>query len=393
MAQKQQEGSRFTPETSQMALKQRYHPEFQDLRSASRDAHRSESDNIDSPRGKTSHGMAKRVGISSRTYERVRYIVKEGSKEQIEKLRLNKGSIRQAYEQLKFEKLRDRLETRVTAGIVVDNDDDYVNDDNYGTSKNEKAGIAAKTHHNEEAADRWKRKEEENRGFNKDSSNMHLLNKDFRLVTQEEMPDWSMDLVLVLQFPDPKIPEDEGGRIHEQLIERSSRWLKEGSARNTCHLLPRLICCRPSAFQFYRLVCVHYVGHDKESGIVSGLNVSWRPYIVFVKDPPETQPLIESGLQTINAKTEMDVARALVAGLSLHGGSVCDPFMGKGIVGKATMAVEGGRKYIGIERDHGLFLSAVDALGGRRCALCVSRTRTLALNTVHSLNDGPALHL
>ena len=109
--------------------------------------------------------------------------------------------------------------------------------------------------------------------------------------------------------------------------------------------------------------------------------------------PPETQPLIESGLQTINAKTEMDVARALVAGLSLHGGSVCDSFMGKGIVGKATIAVEGGRKYIVIERDHGLFLSAVDALGGRRCALCVSWTWTLVLNTVHSLNDGPALHL
>ena len=130
MAQKQQEGCRFTPETSQMALKQRYHPEFQDLRSASRDAHRSESDNIDSLRGKTSHDMAKRVRISLRTYERVRYIVKEGSEEQIEKLRLNKGSIRQAYEQLKFEKLRDRIETRVTAGIVVDNDDDCVNDDN-----------------------------------------------------------------------------------------------------------------------------------------------------------------------------------------------------------------------------------------------------------------------
>lgn len=53
---------------------------------------------------------------------RTRYILKEGSEEQIEKLRLNKGSIRQAYEQLKFEKLRDRLETRVAAGIVVDND-------------------------------------------------------------------------------------------------------------------------------------------------------------------------------------------------------------------------------------------------------------------------------
>ena len=36
IAQKQQEGSRFTPETSQMAHKQRYHPETQDLRSAPR---------------------------------------------------------------------------------------------------------------------------------------------------------------------------------------------------------------------------------------------------------------------------------------------------------------------------------------------------------------------
>lgn len=203
-----------------------------------------------------------------------------------------------------------------------------------------------------------------------------------------------MDLVLALQFPDPKIPEDDGGRIHEQLIECSSRWLKERGVlamHVEHHLLPRLICSRPSAFQFYRLVCVHYVGHDKESGIVSGmdLNVSWRPYIIFVKGPPETQPLIESGLQTINAKTEMDVARALVVGLSLHGGSVCDPFMGKGIVGKATMTVEGGRKYTGIEQDHGLFLLALDALGGRRSALCVSRTRTLALNTVHRSSSFP----
>ena len=178
IAQKQQEGSRFTPETSQMAHKQRYHPETQDLRSASQDAHRSDSDDVDVSNGKTSYDMAKRVGISPRTYERVRYILKEGSEEQIEKLRRNKGSIRQTYEQLKFEKLQDRLETSVGVSTVVENDDD---DDNYDTSKNEEVGIPAKIHDNEEAAHSWK-KEEKNRGFNRDSSsNMHLLNKDFRL--------------------------------------------------------------------------------------------------------------------------------------------------------------------------------------------------------------------
>ena len=93
--------------------------------------------------------MGKRVGISPRTYERVRYILKEGSEEQIEKLRRNKGSIRQTYEQLKFEKLQDRLETSVGVSTVVENDDD---DDNYDTSKNEEVGIPAKIHDNEEAA-------------------------------------------------------------------------------------------------------------------------------------------------------------------------------------------------------------------------------------------------
>jgi hypothetical protein len=266
----------------------------------------------------------------------------------------------------------------VTVGTVVDNDDI----DNYGTNNNEKVGIPVKIHDDEEATNPWKK--EENRGFNRDSSNMHLLNKDFRLVTHEEMPDGSVDLVLALHFPNPKIPEEDGEKLHEQLMEYSSRWLKERGVlamEVEHHLLPGLVCSRPSAFSFYRLVCVHHIGPDNEGRINSGmdLNVRCRHYIVFVKGPPGTQPLIESGLQTINAKTEMDVARSLVAGLSLHGGSVCDPFMEKGIVGEATMAMDGGRKYTGIERDHGHFLFAGDLLGGRRSAICVSRTLTLAL--------------
>ncbi|MGB8935744.1 MAG: hypothetical protein WCC17_11635 [Candidatus Nitrosopolaris sp.] len=58
--------------------------------------------------------------------------------------------------------------------------------------------------------------------------NLKLFNKDFRAVTQGEIPDGSIDLVLALNFTEVSIREDEEGRIHEKLIESASRWLKEG---------------------------------------------------------------------------------------------------------------------------------------------------------------------
>ena len=43
----------------------------------------------------------------------------------------------------------------------------------------------------------------------------------------------------------------------------------------------------------------------------------------------------------------------------------CDPFMGKGVVGDATIKFGEGRKYIGIERDRDFFLYALDVLGSK----------------------------
>ncbi|MFY9795388.1 MAG: hypothetical protein WAJ93_06825 [Candidatus Nitrosopolaris sp.] len=52
-----------------------------------RDAHRSDAKHDDacnaSLSGKTSEDMAGRVGVSARTYERVKFILKEGTEEQI----------------------------------------------------------------------------------------------------------------------------------------------------------------------------------------------------------------------------------------------------------------------------------------------------------------------
>lgn len=51
--------------------------------------------------------------------------------------------------------------------------------------------------------------------------NLKLINKDFRTITKEDIPDGSVDLVLVLDFPEPRIREDEGGRQYQQLMNAS----------------------------------------------------------------------------------------------------------------------------------------------------------------------------
>jgi hypothetical protein len=42
--------------------------------------------------------------------------------------------------------------------------------------------------------------------------NLKLINKEFRTITTEDIPDGSADLVLVLDFPEPRIRGDEGGQ-------------------------------------------------------------------------------------------------------------------------------------------------------------------------------------
>ena len=79
-------------------------------------------------------------------------------------------------------------------------------------------------------------------GLHKD--NLKLVNKDFRIV----IPDGSVGLVLVLNFPEVRIIEDERGRIHEQLMKCVSKWLKD-SGLLAMHVeerfLPRAICEKP----------------------------------------------------------------------------------------------------------------------------------------------------
>jgi len=123
----------------------------------------------------TREELAEQFGVSSSTLDRVSTILDQGTPEQIQSLR-DKGEtgegpgVRTVYEQVQSEKLESKLQ---------------------GQQRTEGAA-------------------QQQQEIRRD--NLKLINKDFRTVTRDEIPDGSADLVLVLDFPEPRIREDEGGR-------------------------------------------------------------------------------------------------------------------------------------------------------------------------------------
>ena len=119
---------------------------------------------------------AEQFGVSTSTLDRVKTILDHGTPEQIQSLR-DKGEtgpgVRTVFEQVQHEKLKSKLQQQQT----------------------------------DSPAQEIRR------------DNLKLINKDFRVVTKQEIPDGSVDLVLVLDFPEPRIREDDGGRQYQQLME------------------------------------------------------------------------------------------------------------------------------------------------------------------------------
>ncbi|MGC2571593.1 MAG: hypothetical protein WA364_08780, partial [Candidatus Nitrosopolaris sp.] len=147
-------------------------------------------------------------------------------------------------------------------------------------------------------------------------------------------------------------------------------------------VLPKVIRSIPPGFQFFRVICV--LQQEKMNnetvgpiGMVTLFDTTeafnrreyWRPYLVLVKGQRDTQPLVGPNIleviYTAAAGDVIDLASALVLTLCPVNGSICDPFMGKGVVGDATIKFGQGRRYTGIERDRGLFLYARDILGNK----------------------------
>lgn len=88
--------------------------------------------------------------------------------------------------------------------------------------------------------------------------------------------------------------------------------------------------------------------------MVSTNDDGWTPYIVFSREDLTLSCFFSRGLaDPIRAATDTDVAHALVAGLVITRDFGPGAVHGKRAhtVGQVTIAVGGGRKYTGVERD------------------------------------------
>ncbi len=364
IAQERQQASRFTSETGQDAVWRRDHPDEEgkdDGASGSNDPSGSrEPDRSDEVEHRVSKEMADMVGVSRITYDRARYILANAPEETIEALRRGDTEgdkplgIRSVYEQLRHEELQKSLKTE--SGY-----DDTVPPPPKPKAKPEPIPATP------QPPTRKPRTGEL----------LHLVNKDFRVTEDRFVPPSSADLVLAFKFPDP-IPEDEPGKIHEDLMSWTSSRLKEGgllAMHVEEELLLRVISSKPSSLQFCRIIValqrmkthargmiISYISLDNEEGDFRRRE-EWRPFLVLVKGPKGVQPLVSNimGLIFTNGTRE-ELVDSLLLGLSQENGVVVDPFMNRGLVGKAALKV--GRKYIGIERNSRLYLYALDQLQG-----------------------------
>jgi ParB-like chromosome segregation protein Spo0J len=133
---------------------------------------------------KSSQELANEFGVSSSTIERVRTILEQATPEQIQGLRNRTETgegpgVRTVFERVQTEKLKSKLQTDGPAQELR-------------------------------------------------RDNLRLINKDFRTISHDDIPDESVDLVLVLDFPEPRIREDEGFRVYAQLMQAGCGWLKDG---------------------------------------------------------------------------------------------------------------------------------------------------------------------
>jgi len=276
--------------------------------------------------------LGKEFGISGSTIDRVRSIMEYGTPEQLQQMRDKsaageKPGVRTMYEQVQSERQKKDLAT--TSGPSAPQ-------------------------------------------LNKD--NLRLINKDFRIVNQEEIIPDSVDLVLVLDFPEPRAREDEAGRVYSQLMQASQDWLREGgilAMHVEQRFLPRAMCERPPLMQFYHILSVHdsiqfYEQHPGRTIFKQ----DWRPLVVYVKGVRETRPIAPQSQTTdriggdvdLPWSNELEFAAQMVRWLSPVGSIIVDPFMGqtKGQVGMACL--QQNRTYIGIESETTAYLSALNFL-------------------------------
>lgn len=337
----------FNPDTAKAAAKARWEKdreEKEEERSVSGDTNhifdsdddgeeeQEEEDEIDYNQTRSAKELGDTVGVSSATIERVRKIMDQGTPEQIQSLKQKSETgegpgVRTVYNQVMDKQLKDKLAENQPKNKIQ---------------------------------------------INNQRENIRIYNKDFRTITQQEVPNESADVVLALTFPDSQNPDDTITKLQTSVMNQASQWLKDGGFL-VMHV-PQELWMRalhhdkPPILQFYRCIAVNdNIGFWENQRPNTIFENGWTPIFVYVKGTRDTKPITPQASSTDLLGHDYDsgedkkaFAITLIKSVSPSNAVIVDPFMNKGEVGLA--AVDLGRKYYGIEKETTRFLTAMDAL-------------------------------
>lgn len=267
-------------------------------------------------KGKVSQIIAKKIGVSSATYERGKKIIEKATEEQKLTLRNGAMGITKVYNQIRKQEIKDQL-------------------------INQAQEVAAS-----------------NTTYESDARVKLILN-DFKSVDNASIPDNSVDMI----FTDP--PDNKEWVPHyEPLGLLAFRVLKEGGSLLMTvghYALPQVLdYMKNSELNYWWIIAIKYDGVSKPLRHKQ-VYVMWRPLQWFVKDSRlRTSGSIKDLIETQPADKRVHRweqstvgAEHLISKLTRENDVVLDPLMGSGTTGIAALKLK--RQFVGIEMDKDKF--------------------------------------
>jgi DNA modification methylase len=276
--------------------------------------------------GKVSEIIAKKTGLSPRTYERAKKIIEEGSEEVKEKLRANKTTISKEYDKIQRDLKRQELLSQLNNNI----------------------------------------QQSQNISKNFENSHYKLIHGDFIEKLQKEIADSSVDLILT----DPPYGQ-EYLPLYQELAKLATRVLKPGGSLvfYVGHIILdqvigifnnfSLTNNNSSNLKYWWTLAVKHSGHHTKIH-PRYIFAEWKPLLWYVKgnqindlvisntigDYVESSPPPKIEHEWQQSTTE---AEYIIKNLTLTNQTVLDPMMGSGTTGIAALNLQ--RKFIGIEKN------------------------------------------
>ena len=272
--------------------------------------------------GKVSEIIAKKTGLSPRTYERAKKIIEEGSEKVKEKLRASKTTISKEYDKIQRDRKRQELLSQL---------------DSFQSSNNK----------------------------NFENSNYKLIYGDFIKQSQNEIADNSISLMLT----DPPYGKEYLSLYHE-LAKSAVRVLKPGGSLvfYVGHIILDEVIKILDEFslnkhnnsmnlQYWWILTVKHSGHHQKV-YPRHVFAEWKPLLWYVKGERVNDLVISNTIgdyieSSPPSKIEHDwqqstvEAEYIIKNLTLENQTVLDPMMGSGTTGIAALNLK--RKFIGIE--------------------------------------------